>query len=77
MDIEKKTDFSADAEAAVELEAEAKAGPDVTVYTHTFEEPFEFRGRAVTELTFNWGALTGEDHEAIEGDMLQIGRAHV
>lgn len=74
MDIEKKTDFSADAEAAVELEAEAKAGPDVMVYTHTFKEPFEFRGRTVTELTFNWGALTGEDHEAIEGDMLRRGQ---
>ncbi len=73
MDTKKKHDFAADAEAAVELEAEAKAGPDITAYTHTFEKPFEFRGRTVTELTFNWGALTGEDHEAIESDMLRRG----
>lgn len=73
MSTEKKTDFAADAEAAVQLEAEAKAKPDITAYTHTFEEPFEFRGRTVTELTFNWGALTGEDHEAIESDMLRHG----
>jgi len=74
MDTKKKHDFAADAEAAVELEAEAKAGPDITAYTHTFEKPFEFRGRTVTELTFNWGVLTGEDHEAIEGDMLRRGQ---
>ena len=77
MSTEKKTDFAADAEAAVQLEAAAKAGPDVTSYTHTFEKPFEFRGRTVTELTFNWGALTGEDHEAIEGDMLRHGQTLV
>ena len=74
MDTKKKHDYAADAEAAVELEAEAKAGPDITAYTHTFEKPFEFRGRTVTELTFNWGVLTGEDHEAIEGDMLRRGQ---
>ena len=74
MSTEKKTDFAADAEAAVQLEAEAQTGPDITAYTHTFEKPFEFRGRTVTELTFNWGALTGEDHEAIEGDMVRHGQ---
>ena len=74
MSTEKKTDFAADAEAAVQLEAEAQTGPDITAYTHTFEKPFEFRGRTVTELTFNWGALTGEDHEAIEGDMFRHGQ---
>lgn len=73
MSTDKKTNFTADAEAAVQLEAEAKAGSDVTSYTHIFEKPFEFRGRTVTELTFNWGALTGEDHEAIEGDMIRHG----
>ena len=73
MSTDKKTDFAADAEAAVQLDAEAKAVSDVTSYTHTFEKPFEFRGRTVTELTFNWGALTGEDHEAIEGDMIRHG----
>ena len=74
MSTEKKTDFAADAEAAVQLEAEAQTGPDITAYTHIFEKPFEFQGRTVTELTFNWGVLTGEDHEAIEGDMLRRGQ---
>ena len=68
MSTEKKTDFAADAEAAVQLEAEAQTGPDITAYTHIFEKPFEFQGRTVTELTFNWGALTGE------GDMLRHGQ---
>lgn len=74
METEKKTGFAADAEAAVQLEAEAKAEQDVTTYTHTFEKPFEFRGRTVRSLTFDWGALTGEDHEAIEGDMVRRGQ---
>lgn len=74
MSTEKKTDFSADAEAAVQLEAEAQVGPEVTTYTHTFKKPFEFRGRTVTELTFDWGALTGGDHQAIESDMLRHGQ---
>ena len=77
MSTEKKPDFAADAEAAVQLEAEAKAGPDVRTYTHTFAEPFEFRGRTVTELTFNWGALTGEDHQAIEDEVLRRGKTLV
>ncbi len=80
MNIEKKSEaesISEAAEAAVELEAEAKAGPDVAVYTHTFKEPFVFRGHEVTELTFNWGGLTGADHQAIEDDMLYHGKALV
>ena len=77
MSTEKKPDFAADAEAAVQLEAEAKAGPDVRTYTHTFAEPFECRGRTVTELTFNWGALTGEDHQAIEDEVLRRGKTLV
>lgn len=77
MSTEKKTGLSADAEAAAKLEAEAQAGPDIRTYTHTFEEPFEFRGRTVTELTFNWGGLTGEDHQAIEDDMLRTGKTLV
>lgn len=61
------------AEAAAALDAEVKASPDVKSYTHTFEEPFTFLGHTVTELTFNWGGLTGEDHQAIEDDMLRHG----
>ena len=74
MNIEEKVDFSADAEAAVQLEAEAKAELDTMIYTHTFKEPFEFQGHTVTKLTFDWGGLTGEDHQAIEDDMLRHGQ---
>lgn len=79
MSAEKKTGVGAEsaAEAAVALEAEAKAGPDAMTYTHTFDEPFGFRGHTVTELTFNWGGLTGEDFEAIEDDMLRHGKTLV
>lgn len=81
MSTEKKTgvasDIEAAAEAAVALEAEAKAGPDARTYTHTFAEPFEFRGRTITELNFNWGAMTGEDHQAIEDDLLRRGKTLV
>ena len=58
------------AEAAAALAEEVKSGPDVMSYTHTFKEPFEYRGRTITELTFNWGGLTGEDHQAIEEDIV-------
>lgn len=61
------------AEAAAALEAEAKSGPDIMSYTHTFKKPFEYRGRAITELTFDWGGLTGEDFQAVEEDMLRHG----
>lgn len=65
------------AEEAARLEAEAKAGPDITTYTHTFEKPCEYQGHSITELTFDWGALTGEDHQAIESDMLRNGQTLV
>ncbi|MCI9474823.1 MAG: hypothetical protein HFF31_12570 [Flavonifractor sp.] len=73
MSTEKKTDFATSAEIAVQLENEAKAESDVLTYTHTFEKPFEFRGHIVAELIFNWGALKGADHDAIEDDMLRHG----
>lgn len=80
MSAEKKTGAAgveSAAEAAAALAAEAKAEPDAMTYTHTFDEPFEFRGHTVTELTFNWGGLTGEDFEAIEDDMLRRGKTLV
>lgn len=73
MSTEKNTGFSAEAKAAVQLEEEANSEPDIMSYTHTFQKPFEFRGHTVKELTFQWGALTGEDHQAIEDDMLRHG----
>lgn len=80
MSTEKKNgaaDFSAAAEAAVMLEAEANNEPDILSYTHTFKKPFEFNGHTITELTFDWGGLTGEDFQAIEDDMLRHGKTLV
>ena len=79
MSDEKKTgtDIESAAEAAAALEKAAKAEPDTMIYTHTFKEPFQFRGHTVTELSFNWGGLTGEDFEAIEDDMLRHGKTLV
>lgn len=65
--------LEAAAEAAAELDAEAKVSPDVMTYTHTFKNPFEYRGHTMTELTFNWGGLTGADHLAIEDDLRRNG----
>ncbi len=80
MSPEEKTDITvleAAAEAATALEKAAKAEPDVMTYTHTFKEPFQFRGHTVTELSFNWGELTGKDFEAVEDDMLRHGKTLV
>lgn len=76
MSAERKTDTASvetSAEAAAALAAEVKSGPDVVSYTHTFKKPFEYRGRTISELTFDWGGLTGEDFQAVEEDMLRHG----
>ena len=67
------TSLEAAAEAAAALDAEAKASPDDMTYTHTFKRPFEYRGHIVSELTFDWGGLTGADHQAIEDDLRRHG----
>ena len=67
------TSLEAAAEAAAALDAAAKESPDDLTYTHTFKKPFEYRGHTVTELTFDWGGLTGADHQAIEDDLRRHG----
>ena len=67
------TSLEAAAQAAAALDAEAQASPDDLTYTHTFKKPFEYRGHTVTELTFDWGGLTGADHQAIEDDLRRHG----
>lgn len=69
--------LGAAADAAAKLAAESAAGPDIMSYTHTFQEPFSYNGHTVTELAFDWGALTGEDHQAIEDEMLRRGQTLV
>lgn len=61
--------------AAAEREAEAaKKEPDVGSYTHTFQKPFSWEGHTYDTLTFDWMALTGEDHLNLENKILLKGR---
>ena len=55
------------AAAAEEMEREAKAGNDITTYTHRFSGPF----------TFHWGTLTGADYLEIEDEVLMHGKTLV
>ena len=73
------------AAAAEELEQEAKAGNDITTYTHRFSSPFTFhvitkdaiKDTTVDALTFNWGTLTGADYLKIEDEVLMHGKTLV
>jgi hypothetical protein len=59
-------DMQENLEQAAEAERSAResAEENVEQYTHTFRKPFTLGGKAVESLTFDWGALTGADHNA-------------
>lgn len=59
---------------AVKATELAIAEPDVFTYTHIFKRPFSYNGVAHESLTFDWGALTGKDHMAIENEILRRGK---
>ncbi len=46
---------------------------------HTCAEklPFSYQGVTIEKLTFDWGKLTGEDHLAIENELLLRGKTLV
>ncbi len=75
----------ADAEAAAELEREAKASQDISTYTHKFKSPFTvhcitedvIEDTTVEELTFDWGTLTGNSYLEIEDELLMRGKTLV
>ncbi len=75
--MEKKNSISDEAAAAAELEQQAKAGPDISLYVHTFRQPFEYLGKTYDTLTFDWGTLTGKDHLAIENEIVRQGKTLV
>lgn len=60
-----------DAKEFAVAENEAAASSDS--YTHHFNTPFTFENKTYTELTFDWGKLTGEDGLAIEKEMQDLG----
>ncbi len=70
-------DMKTTAEAAADLEREAKNEPDTGIYVHTFRHPFDYRAHTYETLTFDWETLTGEDYLAIENEMLRKGKTLV
>lgn len=75
---EKVLDMDGVAQDAAEAErvaAEAKQEPEVGSYTHTFKNPFPWRGKTYEKLTFDWTALKGRDHLEIENEIMMKGRA--
>lgn len=80
MDAEKElagNDTATAAAEATSAEDLAKIEEDISTYTHTFRPAFTFRGVSYETLTFNWGALTGADHLAIENELLLRGKTLV
>ena len=74
---EKVLDMAAVEEDAAEAEKaaeEARQEPDAGSYTHTFKEPYRWKERTFETLTFDWAALTGQDHLEIENELTMKGR---
>jgi len=66
-----------DAEEAERVAEEAKRKQVSGSYTHHFKKPFKWKEREFDSLTFDWTALTGRDHLAIESEILMKGRTLV
>ncbi len=52
-------------------EADAREADDV--YIHTFHKPFQYNGRMIEKLTFDFDRLTGRDCQAVENELRRIG----
>lgn len=77
---EKMLDLKGVAEDAAEAERaaeEAKQEQETGSYTHTFKEPFQWKGRTFESLTFDWTTLKGRDHLEIEQEIIMKGRTLV
>lgn len=46
---------------------------DSGVYTHKFSRPFDYEGRTITELSFDFDSLTGRDSLAVEAELRASG----
>lgn len=80
MNEEKILDLAGVAEDAAEAERvteEAKQERETGSYTHTFKNPFPWKGKTYEALTFDWTKLTGRDHLEIENEILMKGRTLV
>ncbi len=56
------------AEAAAELEREAEQTLEPNTYTHFFARPIEYNGLTIKDLTFDFGALSGDDFLIAENE---------
>ena len=54
--------------------AEQEAESSSSVYTAKLAEPVEYEDKTYTEITFDFGALTGEDALAIESELDLLGK---
>ena len=63
-----------DAAAAEKAAEEAKQKKKPGKYTHTFENPYRWKGRTFDSLTFDWTVLSGRDHLEIETEIRRKGR---
>jgi len=61
--------------AAAKAKAKAKASKvdNLSVYTYKFREPFIYVDKEYTELTFDWGSMTGKDALDIEEELAARG----
>lgn len=66
-----------DAAEAERVEEEAKREKETGSYTHTFKNPFPWKGKTYEKLTFDWTALDGGDHLEIESEIVMKGRTLV
>ena len=74
LDLKGVAEDAAEAERAAE---EAKQEQETGSYTHTFKEPFQWKGRTFESLTFDWTTLKGRDHLEIEQEIIMKGRTLV
>ena len=77
---EKTLDMAGVAEDAAEAERvaeEARQEQETGSYTHTFKNPFQWKGKVYEKLAFDWTALTGRDHLEIESEIVMKGRTLV
>ena len=55
--------------------AEKVAAESEDVFTHKFSKPVNYGNLVITELTFDFGKLTGRDGLAIENELQTLGKS--
>ena len=55
-------------------EAEKEARKNGSVYMHKMGKPFEYTGKKIESIRFDFGKLTGRDGLTIEAELQRIGK---